>query len=100
MASTSGPDGLTNRRHRDGALLLRRANCPGRPRTRIVEKTFAPVPCEYPAEEPEEHLEESLMSAAVVDDVKPSDSPRSLGGLTEQQLLAMPERDYISGAQL
>ena len=40
------------------------------------------------------------MNAAVLDHVKPNDSPRSLRGLTEQQLLAMPESDYMSAAHL
>src|SRR5438132_4775459 len=40
------------------------------------------------------------MNAAVVDRVKPNDSPRSVRRLTEQQLLAMPESDYMSDAQL
>ena len=41
------------------------------------------------------------MNAAVLDHVvKPQDSPKSLSKLTEQQLLAMPESDYMSDAQL
>jgi DnaK suppressor protein len=40
------------------------------------------------------------MDAAIRDHVKPNESPRSLGRLTEQQILAMPESDYMSGAQL
>ena len=40
------------------------------------------------------------MNAKVVDRVKPNDSPRLLSKLTEQQLLAMPESDYMSDAQL
>jgi DnaK suppressor protein len=41
------------------------------------------------------------MNAAVLDHVvEPKDSPKSLGKLTEQQLLAMPESDYMSDAQL
>jgi len=41
------------------------------------------------------------MNAAVLDHVvKAKDSPKSLSKLTEQQLLAMPESDYMSDAQL
>jgi DnaK suppressor protein len=41
------------------------------------------------------------MNAAVLDHVvKPRDSPKSLGKVTEQQLLAMPESDYMSDVQL
>jgi len=41
------------------------------------------------------------MNAAVLDHVvKPKDSPKSQSKLTEQQLLAMPESDYMSDAQL
>ncbi|WP_348273487.1 RNA polymerase-binding protein DksA [Piscinibacter sp. XHJ-5] len=40
------------------------------------------------------------MSAALLDRAKPNDSPKSLSKLTEQQLLAMPESDYMSDAQL
>ena len=46
------------------------------------------------------NISKILMNAAVLDHVKPNDSPRSLRGLTEQQLVAMPESDYMSGAQL
>ena len=41
-----------------------------------------------------------LMNAAVLDRSKVDDSPRPLGKLTEQQLLAMPESDYMSSEQL
>jgi len=41
------------------------------------------------------------MNAAVLDHVvKAKDSPKSPSKLTEQQLLAMPESDYMSDAQL
>ena len=40
------------------------------------------------------------MSAAVPDHVQPNDSPSSVKQLTEQQLLAMPESEYMSEAQL
>ena len=41
------------------------------------------------------------MNAAVLDHVvKAKDSPRSLSKLTEQQLRAMPESDYMSDVQL
>ena len=40
------------------------------------------------------------MSAAVLDHDKPNDSPRSVEGLTEQQLLAMPESDYMCASHL
>ena len=40
------------------------------------------------------------MNVAVLNRVKPNDSPRSLGELTEQQFLAMPQSDYMSAAQL
>jgi DnaK suppressor protein len=41
------------------------------------------------------------MNAAVLDHVvKAKDSPKSLSKLTEQQLLAMPESDYMSDVQL
>jgi DnaK suppressor protein len=41
------------------------------------------------------------MNAAVLDHVvKAKDPPKSLGKLTEQQLLAMPESDYMSDVQL
>jgi DnaK suppressor protein len=41
----------------------------------------------------------TLMNAAVTDRVKPNDSP-SLSQLTEQQLVAMPDSDYMCDAQL
>jgi DnaK suppressor protein len=40
------------------------------------------------------------MNAAVLDHVKPNDSPKPIRGLTAQQLLVMPESDYMSAAQL
>ena len=40
------------------------------------------------------------MNAAVVDRIASNDSPKSLRNLTEQQILAMRESDYMSGAQL
>ena len=41
-----------------------------------------------------------LMNTAAMDYVKPKHSPRSRLALTEQTLLAMPEVDYMSKAQL
>ena len=46
------------------------------------------------------NISKILMNAAVLDHVEPNDSPRSLRGLTAQQLLAMPESDYMSAAHL
>ena len=40
------------------------------------------------------------MNAAVVDRIASNDSPKSLRNLTEQQILAMRESDYMSDAQL
>ena len=41
------------------------------------------------------------MNAAIVNHaVKPKDRPKSLSKLTEQQLLSMPESDYMCDAQL
>ncbi len=46
------------------------------------------------------NISKILMNAAVLGHVEPNDSPRSLRGLTAQQLLAMPESDYMSAAHL
>lgn len=40
------------------------------------------------------------MNTAVLGRVEPNESPTSQGTLTEQQLLAMPESDYMSPEQL
>ena len=49
---------------------------------------------EYPAKS--QKIAEIIMNTAVLDHVKSNDSPRSHGTLTEQQLLAMPQSDYMS----
>jgi DnaK suppressor protein len=88
---------------RDTAIelcLLRRDEVPRVISCASVEKELRVCAVRSTLERNRWNISKILMNAAVLDHVKPKDSPRSLRGLTEQQLLATPESDYMSGAQL